>query len=122
MSEVILKDTILEKFENEQVFLKGSSKTNIDGALKAALNRKGNVFFNGGDIENARRIFVTTGYSDGLSRVGDYYRSKGKLVDALKMYMLANDKKKSGELCVEFSGFISGLLREDENRDGNTRT
>jgi hypothetical protein len=122
MSADFLKGNILEKFENEQVFLKGSSKSTIDGTQKAALNRKGNVFFNSGDIENARRIFITTGYSDGLSRVGDYYKSKGKLVDALQMYVLANDKKKSGELCMEFSGFLSGLLREDEDRDGNTRT
>jgi hypothetical protein len=81
------------------------------------LNRKGNVLFNSGDIEGARRIFITTGYSDGISRVGDYYRSKGRLVDALQMYWIAPDKKKSAELVVEFAIMIKGLIHEKGDTD-----
>jgi hypothetical protein len=110
-------DDILEKFKDEEVFLKGTSKSNVDSAQKAMLNRKGNMLLNNGDVEGARRIFVTTGYSDGLTRVGDYYKSGGKLVDALKMYWIAPNKKKSTELCMELSLFIKGLLKEDKNSD-----
>ena len=38
---------------------------------KVVLNRKGNVFFNQGKILEARRLFITTGYSDGLNRVAE---------------------------------------------------
>jgi len=93
--------------------LKGTAKVNVESSRKAALNRRGNVLFNQGNVEEARRIFITTGYSDGLSRVGDFYKSKGRLVDALRMYWAGNDKKKSAELCMELSIFIKGLIKED---------
>jgi hypothetical protein len=110
---------ILEKFEDEEVFLKGTAKCNVESSAKAALNRKGNVLLNSGDAEGARRIFITTGYSDGLSRVGDCYRGAGRLIDALRMYWIAHDKRKSNELCVELSLFIKGLIKEDEVQNGN---
>jgi hypothetical protein len=72
------------------------------------------MLLNEGDAEGARRIFITTGYSDGLSRVGDFYKTKGKLVDALRMYTVAHDKRKMDAICVELSLFIKGLLKEDE--------
>jgi hypothetical protein len=109
----VFQAEILEKFEDEEVFLKGTSKSTVESSVKAALNRKGNALLNDGDVENARRIFITTGYSDGLSRVGDYYRKNGRLVDALRMYWVAHDKRKSNEICVEFSLFIKGLIKED---------
>ena len=36
---------------------------------KVILNRKANIMFNKGNIEDARRIYITTGYSDGLTRI-----------------------------------------------------
>jgi hypothetical protein len=108
---------LLEQFDDEQVFLKTSDKIPIESAQKMALNRKGNMLFNSGDIEGARRIFITTGYSDGLSRVGDFYRSKGRTVDALQMYWIAPDKKKSAELIVELSIMIKGLIHEKGDAD-----
>ncbi|GMO21468.1 MAG: hypothetical protein Ta2B_00260 [Termitinemataceae bacterium] len=103
---------LLAPFEDEQVFLKTCDKLPMEGSQKMALNRKGNMLLNTGDVESARRIFMTTGYSDGLSRVGDYYRSKGRTVDALQMYWIAPDKKKSTELIMELSIMIKGLVRE----------
>lgn len=113
MGEGVFNQDILEKFENEGVFLKGTAKGNAESEQKATLNRRGNMLFNSGDIESARRIFITTGYSDGLTRVGDYYKSKGRVIDALRMYWTAHNKKKSTELCMELSIFIKGLLNED---------
>jgi hypothetical protein len=88
----------------------------MDGPQKAALNRKGNVLYNSGDIEAARRIYLTTGYSDGLSRIGDYYRSQGRLLDALRMYWIAPDKTKSGPIIMQLSGILQDLIHEEEDR------
>ncbi len=85
---------------------------NLGPEQKAALNRKGNILYNEGDIETARRIFVTTGYSDGLSRVGDFYAGKGREIEALKMYWLAHNGRKSGPLIKKLADLI-GMLNED---------
>ncbi|MDR2160457.1 MAG: hypothetical protein LBP23_10370 [Treponema sp.] len=91
----------------------------MDGAGKAALNRKGNNLFNSGDIEGARRIFITTGYSDGLSRIGDYYRAAGRSLEALKMYWMAPDRAKSEPLIEHLSIIVKNLLHEEGNSHGS---
>jgi hypothetical protein len=104
-----------EKFENEGVFVKTTASTPVEGTQKAALNRKGNVLFNSGDIENARRIFLTTGYSDGLSRIGDYYQSQGRPLEALRMYWIAPDRVKSEPVIMRIAGLLRDLIREEED-------
>ena len=105
--------SVFEKVENEAVFIKTTAKPEIDGSQKAALNRKGNVLYNSGDIEGARRIFLTTGYSDGLTRVGDYYKSNGRPLDALRMYWIAPDHKKAEPIIMQLSAIIQDLLIQD---------
>ncbi|MDR1127773.1 MAG: hypothetical protein LBL20_00550 [Treponema sp.] len=105
---------IFDKFSGEAVFIKTAAKPPINAAQKAALNRRGNVLFNQGDIEGARRVFLTTGYSDGLVRIGDYYKSKGQCLDALRMYWIAPDKTKSEAIIVELSELIRSLISEGE--------
>jgi hypothetical protein len=105
---------VFEKLAGEAVFIKTTAKPEIDAARKAALNRRGNVLYNQGDIEGARRVFLTTGYSDGLVRIGDYYRSKGRCLDALRMYWIAPDKTKSEAIIIELSELIRNLIREGE--------
>lgn len=85
----------------------------MNAAQKAALNRRGNELINRGDVESARRIFQTTGYSDGLVRVGDKYLAAGRSVDALKMYWLAPDRKKADALIEKLSGVIRKLVRDE---------
>jgi hypothetical protein len=81
---------------------------------KVKLNRRGNELFNQGDVESARRIFQTTGYSDGLIRVGDRYLAGGRPVDALKMYTLAKDDKRAEGLITSAAYVIQRLLREPD--------
>jgi len=107
---------IFDKFEDENIFIKTTVQPSMDSAQKAALNRKGNALFNDGDVEGARRIFMTTGYSDGLSRVGDYYKSKNRLVEALRMYWIAPDRTKAGPLILEVVGAIQTLIHEDNKK------
>ena len=69
--------------------------THLNSEQKAVLNRRGNQLFNEGFINEAQRIFITTGYSDGLTRVGDYYAARNNTLEALRMYCLAKNKRKS---------------------------
>jgi hypothetical protein len=107
---------IFFRFEDHEGFTKGITKPVIDGPQKAALNRKGNVLYNSGDVEGAKRIFLTTGYTDGLVRIGDYYIARGREVDALRMYWIAPDHTKSEPIIERLSAIIQTLLQEDEDQ------
>ena len=82
---------------------------------KVILNRKGNVLFNQGDIEAARRIFITTGYSDALTRIADLYtQNPNKELQALKLYWLAHNKRKSEPIIQKVATIIKTLLNEKD--------
>jgi hypothetical protein len=95
-------------------FIKETAKpgVSIDTSQKALLNRKGNMLFNEGNIEGARRVFITTGYSDGLSRIGDDYRKQGKVIDALQMYRIAPNKRKADEITMNIALLIKSMIAE----------
>jgi len=103
-----------EKFDGENTFIRTTTPRPIDGSQKAALNRKGNQLFNSGDVESAKKIFITTGYSDGLSRVGDYYKSNNRILDALKMYWIAPDRNKLEPLLKELAFLMEGMINEEQ--------
>lgn len=79
---------------------------------KVILNRKANMMFNAGNVEDARRIFITTGYSDGLTRVGDYYMNKNESLKALKSYFLAHNKRDAEPIYESIAKVISTVLSE----------
>jgi tetratricopeptide (TPR) repeat protein len=106
---------VFDGFEEQNIFIKTTPPPAVEGRQKAALNRKGNELYNSGHIEAARRVFLTTGYSDGLSRIGDYYKSQGRLLEALKMYWIAPDKTKSEPIIMQLSAFLQGLIHEGED-------
>ena len=109
--------SLFERHKNEAAFIKTTLKPAMDGSQKAALNRKGNILYNSGDIEGARRIFITTGYSDGLVRIGDYYNSKGKPLDALRMYWTAPDRNKAEPIIMQLSAVIQNLLHDEGEKN-----
>ncbi len=100
---------------NQGGFLKTTDipVTGLTSEQKAALNRKGNVLFNEGDIEGAKRIFITTGYSDGLTRVGDVCLADGKELDALKLYWLAHNRRKSAPILEKLAQLIEIMIEEE---------
>ena len=106
--------SVFEKVKDQNSFIKTTVRPAIAGTQKASPNRKGNILYNSGDIEGARRIFITTGYSDGLVRIGDYYKSKGRALDALKMYWIAPDRRKAEPIIEQLSVIIQNLIREGE--------
>ena len=104
---------VFEKLKDQNTFIKTTTKPAIEGSQKAALNRKGNILYNSGDIEGARRIFITTGYSDGLVRVGDFYNSKGRPLDALRMYWIAPDRSKAEPIIMQLSTVIHNMVHDE---------
>ena len=79
---------------------------------KVILNRKANAMFNNGNIEDARRIFITTGYSDGLTRVGNYYMEKNQSLKALKVYYLAHNNRGTQPIYETIAKVIENLINE----------
>lgn len=105
-----------EKLSNVNGFIKSTNCpiSSLSDDQKVKLNRKGNMLFNSGKITEAQRIFQATGYSDGLTRVGDFFVSKNKELEALKLYLLAHNKRKSDPIIEKISGLISQLIREPQ--------
>lgn len=112
-----MKDSIREQINQKHPqdgFIKVTDNpvASLSSEQKVILNRKGNILFNQGDIESARRIFITTGYSDGLTRVGDEYAEKKETLKALKLYVLAHNKAKAEPIYEKMAQVISGILKE----------
>jgi len=91
-----------------------SKNSEIKSSEKIALIRKGNELFNSGKYETAKRIFITTGYSDGLTRMGDYYINNKNHLDALKMYWLAPAPNQFEKISEQTAMIISKWLNEEE--------
>lgn len=81
---------------------------------RASLIRKGNEQYNAGNIELAKRIFITTGYSDGLIRVGDWYQKSGDCLEALRLYWLAPAPDKVEVIMEKTASVVRGWLSEGE--------
>jgi hypothetical protein len=85
----------------------------MDSAQRAALIRKGNELFNSGNVEQAKRVFLTTAYTDGLIRVGDHYYKNQRFLQALQMYVIAPDSGKRDRLVEKMAKVVQNWLAED---------
>jgi hypothetical protein len=45
--------------------------------------------------------------------VGDKYKAEGRVLDALRMFWIAPDHKKSAEVIAQLSGLIQNVLSEE---------
>lgn len=106
-------ETVHEK-EIPEGFIKVTDNpvSGLNSEQKVILNRKANIMFNKGNIEDARRIYITTGYSDGLTRVGDYYMNKNESLKALKSYYLAHNKRDAEPIYENIAKIITTLLKD----------
>ena len=104
LSEKIIPDGFIKVTDNP---VKG-----LTPEQKVILNRKANIMFNNGNIEDARRIYITTGYSDGLTRVGDYYMNRNESLKALKAYFLAHNKRDAEPIYADIAKIVSTLISE----------
>lgn len=79
---------------------------------KAALARKGNEFFNNGNIAEAIKYFVKSGYRDGIMRVADYYYfDKKQPLIALKFYKMINRKDRVDEIYARMIFALNKMLK-----------
>jgi len=97
-------------------------KAITDATQRVALIRKGNELFNAGRIDQAKRIFITTGYGDGLTRIGDYYFDKDEPLEALRMYWLAPSPRKIENMMEQITAVIQKWLGEEETGKNEERT
>ena len=105
---------VVQSHEIPNGFIKVTDKPigALSSEQKVALNRKGNELFNRGKIDEACRIFVTTGYSDGLSRIGYVYTEKNESLVALKYYILAKNSRKTEPIYEKLSQIVSLMLKK----------
>jgi hypothetical protein len=110
------EDTISKKTA-AGFFFRGTKKNSeLTGSDKAALVRKGNEFFNGGNLAAAKRVYITTGYGDGLIRMGDHYSKRKEFLEAFRMYWLGKEKQKSDAL-IEKMVFVIREWLDEEPRE-----
>jgi hypothetical protein len=95
-------------------FIKLTSEANrsISGQQRSALIRKGNVLFNQGKVDMAKRIFLTAGYTDGLIRLGDYYYKRRQPLEAFRMYRLAPYRSSSERMLEKMAMILRSWLKE----------
>ncbi len=107
------KHTILDKIpKNGFLKLTKPPAADLSSSQKTALIRKGNELFNNKNYEQAKKIFLTIGYTDGLSRIGDYYYKNNNALEALRMYMLAPAPDKQDRLIKRFASVVQTWLHE----------
>ncbi len=80
---------------------------------KTTLVRRGNEFLNAGKVDDAKRIFLTVGYSDGLIRVGNYYYRKNEHLEAFRMFWQAGAKREIDNMARRFADVLRQWIAED---------
>lgn len=99
-------------------FLKTGDQPALDSSQRVALIRKGNELFNAGKYDQAKRVFLTTRYTDGLIRLGDYYYNQKQTLEAFRMYWLAPDRGKSEHMIERMALVVRGWLTQDREEEG----
>jgi hypothetical protein len=95
----------------------------VETKERIALIRKGNEFFNKGEIDNAIKIFIKTDYRDGLVRVGDYYYyEKRQPIMAFKFYKKAGVNEKVNEIFERMMFALGRLIRGENGKDKDAST
>ena len=106
----------LLKMIPDEGFIKTTSdrRASLSPDQRSALIRKGNELFNQGKYDVAKRIFITTGYSDGLIRLGDLYYKKHKCLEAFRMWSMAPHKKKVNYMVESMAWIVRSWLKESK--------
>jgi hypothetical protein len=87
------------------------SEAVMDGKERVEMIRRGNEYFNAGEVRKAEALFIKTGYRDGLTRVADhYFYDQKKPLIALKYYRLVNRQDKVNEIFDRMVFALSKLL------------
>ena len=110
------RNEILKKIPRKGFLKVGRIKnTDLTAEQKTVLNRKGNELFNNKEFEKAKRIFLTTGYSDGIIRLGDYHYQNNDALEAFRMYVLAPAQDKKEMLIEKMASVVQCWLKDEKN-------
>ncbi len=86
----------------------------MDSRERVELIRRGNGYFNTGDIQKAAALFLKTNYRDGLTRIADhYFFEKKQPLIALKYYKLVNRQDKVDEIFERMVFALGKLLGKE---------
>jgi len=92
----------------------------MDKEEKVALVRKGNEFFNKGDLKEAIKFFVKAGYRDGIMRVADYYYyDKRQPLVALKFYRMINRQDRIDEIHARMMFALGQWLKPSSGKESD---
>ena len=91
------------------------SSPELTSQQRSAIIRKGNELFNAGRLDEAKRIFITARYSDGLIRLGDHYMKNNEQLEAFRMYWLAPERRKIDAIVERMAGVVRGWLEESDD-------
>ena len=109
------RENVLKNIPNKGfIKLTSEQRSGLSGSDRAALIRRGNVFFNKGEYEKAKRVFLTTGYTDGLIRVGDRYMENNDHLEAVRLYWLAPAPDKVEQWASKAAAAVGRWLRNKE--------
>ncbi len=99
-----------------------TDQARLESSQRIALIRKGNELLNVGKVEAAKKIFITTRYGDGLTRIGDYYNKKQNPLEALRMYWIAPAPEKRDRLVEKLAGIVRTWIHQEGlgKNEGNT--
>ena len=111
------REEILSKLPRDGFLKISQSKTvAMPKDKRVTLIRKGNELFNQKNYDLAKKIFLTTGYTDGLIRLGDYYVEKKMPLEAFRMYWLAPYPKKVNYMLEKVVSIMKMWLAEETEK------
>ncbi len=84
---------------------------------RTALVRRGNEFLNAGQVEDAKRIFLTIGYTDGLIRIGNHHYKRSEHIEAFRMYWQAGARREIDTMAGRFADVLRQWIAEDNTND-----
>ena len=100
------------KLENDPIIRKiVENKTQMSSSQKVLLIRKANELMNNSKVEEAKKIYLATKNSGGISRVGDYYYEKQNFIEAARMYFLSKDERKIEFIAKEFANTLKKWIK-----------
>lgn len=84
----------------------------VSPELKVQLIRKGNELFSQGEFDQAKKIFVSTRYSDGMIRLGDHYATQKDYLAAYQMFKLAPAPDRAEAMIQKLTAVLQNWLKE----------
>jgi hypothetical protein len=84
----------------------------ISSEQKVQLIRKANELFGRGELEQAKKIFVSTRYSDGMIRLGDLYAQRKDYLSAFQMYKMAPAPDRAEAMIVNLTAVLKNWIKE----------